>query len=348
MKILITTTRVPFINGGAEILAHGLLQALLDAGHEAEVLAIPFKWYPAEQVLDHMLACRLFDLTESCGTKIDQVIALKFPTYLISHPNQVAWILHQHRSAYDLWNRPMGDMHHFSSGLQIRDAIRKADRELLPQSKGIYTIAQNVSNRLQKYCGIPSEPIYHPPQNAEQFYSESAEDYFFFPSRLSPIKRQSLVVEALAHTSEPVCVRFAGAADADTIGKDLRALARDLEVDDRVEWLGPVDEAHKRELYARSLAVIFPPVDEDYGYVTLEAMLASKAVVTCDDSGGSLEFVKHDETGLVVEPTPESMAAALDQLWQNRLHAARLGVAGRDHYASMRLSWSNVVRRLVA
>ena len=40
-----------------------------------------------------------------------------------------------------------------------------------------------------------------------------------------------------------------------------------------------------------ALGVIFPPLDEDYGYVTLEAMLAAKPVITCTDSGGPLEFV---------------------------------------------------------
>jgi hypothetical protein len=107
MRILITTTQVPFIRGGAEVHAEGLRDALRRFGHEAEILAIPFKWYPPEKILDHMLACQLLDVTEVAGTPVDRVIGLKFPAYLIPHPNKVLWILHQHRTAYELWDHPV-------------------------------------------------------------------------------------------------------------------------------------------------------------------------------------------------------------------------------------------------
>jgi hypothetical protein len=74
---------------GAEILAEELMQALHAQGHEAEIVAIPFKWYPPERVLEQVLACRLVDLSESGGSSIDRVIGLKFPVYLIPHPHKV-------------------------------------------------------------------------------------------------------------------------------------------------------------------------------------------------------------------------------------------------------------------
>src|SRR5215218_7753942 len=108
MRILITTVQVPFIRGGAEILAEGLRDALRSEGHQPEIVAIPFKWYPPERILDHMLAGRLLDLTETSGVCVDRVIGLKFPAYLVNHPNKVIWLLHQHRTAYELWDSPMG------------------------------------------------------------------------------------------------------------------------------------------------------------------------------------------------------------------------------------------------
>jgi glycosyltransferase involved in cell wall biosynthesis len=101
-------------------------------------------------------------------------------------------------------------------------------------------------------------------------------------------------------------------------------------------------------LYAYARGVVFPPYDEDYGYVTLEAMLAAKPVVTCSDSGGVLEFVRHRETGLVAAPEPEKLAEALDELWQNPVRAREFGDAGRDHYDSLGISWGNVIERLLA
>jgi len=127
MRILIATSQVPFIRGGAEIHAEGLRDALRAVGHEAEIIAIPFKWYPPQQILDHMLACRLLDLTEVAGTPVDLLIGLKFPAYLIPHPNKVLWILHQHRTAYELWDHPLSDMIYYPNGAQVRDELPSAD-----------------------------------------------------------------------------------------------------------------------------------------------------------------------------------------------------------------------------
>jgi glycosyltransferase involved in cell wall biosynthesis len=348
MRVVIATVQVPFIHGGAEILAEQLLHALQLEGHEAELVAIPFKWYPPERILDHMLACRLLDVTESMGTPVDRLIGLKFPAYFMPHPHKVLWLLHQHRTAYDLWDHPLGDLIRFPNGAQIRDAIREADGRLLPQARRIFTISGNVSRRLKTFCNIDSTPLYHPPQHAEQFYCAAAGEYLFFPSRLAPLKRQSLVLEALAKALQPVRIRFAGAAEYPAYAEELQSLARDLRVEGRVEWLGPVTEEEKRALYARALGIIFPPLDEDYGYVTLEAMLAAKPVITCADSGGPLEFVRHGETGLIAQAMPEAMAEALDRLWADRDQAKVMGEAGRTYYNNLRISWPMVVQRLLS
>jgi glycosyltransferase involved in cell wall biosynthesis len=348
MRVIISTVQVPFVRGGAEVLADGLRDALRAEGHQAEVVTVPFKWYPPERILDHMLACRLLDLTESSGARVDRVIGLKFPAYYANHPNKVLWVLHQHRAAYDMWGNALEDLDAFPNGSQVRDVIREADRRLLPEARAVYTIAGNVSGRLKHYCDVDSRPLYHPPAHADRFFCAEAEDYFFYPSRINASKRQGLVLEALGHTSRPVRVRFAGTGAHPGVLDELKAQARRLGVQDHVEWLGEVSEEQKRELYARALAVVFPPLDEDYGYVTLEAMLSSKAVVTCTDSGGPLEFVVAGETGTVCEPTPDALADALDRLWDDRPRARALGAAGRQRYRAMNITWPAVVERLVA
>jgi glycosyltransferase involved in cell wall biosynthesis len=349
MRIVIATTQVPFIYGGAEILAEELRDALQSEGHEAEVAAIPFKWYPPERILDHMLACRLLDLTESSGMVVDRVIGLKFPAYFIPHPNKVLWILHQYRTAYELWDHPiLGDLIRFPNGAQIRSAIRGADVRLISEAKRVFTISGNVAQRLKQYCGIEATPLYPPPRHAEQFYCAAAEDYLFFPSRLAPLKRQALILEALARTHQPVRVRFAGIAEHLSHAEGLKAQAHQLDIQQRVEWLGEVTEEEKHRQYAHALAVIYPPLNEDYGYVTLEAMLASKPILTCTDSGGPLEFVRAGETGLITEPTPKALAAAMDKLWAHRAEAKAMGEAGRASYHSHGISWPSVVQHLLS
>jgi glycosyltransferase involved in cell wall biosynthesis len=201
---------------------------------------------------------------------------------------------------------------------------------------------------MKEYCGLDSTPLYHPPWEAEKFYCDEPDDYLFYPSRIAPVKRQGLVVEALARTRQPVRLCFAGAADQPRFLHEVQTLARTLEVFDRIDWRGQVSEDEKRKLYARSIAVIYPPRDEDFGYVTLEAMLASKPVLTCSDSGGPLEFVQPRRTGLIAEPTPEGLALAMDELWQERSQARQWGRAGRAHYQNLKITWPHVIRSLLS
>jgi glycosyltransferase involved in cell wall biosynthesis len=179
------------------------------------------------------------------------------------------------------------------------------------------------------------------------FYSASGENYLFYPSRIGPTKRQTLALHALAKTRSDVRIVFAGAPDSLADGVVFDQTIRNLGIEDRVTSLGWVTEEVKADLYARCLAVIFTPMDEDYGYVTLEAMQSSKAVLTCSDSGGPLEFVLDGLTGHIVDASADNLAAAMDQLWSERHNAARLGAAGREHLETFGLSWHKVVERLL-
>jgi len=348
MKVLILTSGVPFIRGGAEILAESLRDAVCAAGHQAEIATLPFQSCPPSRIPEQVLACRLLDVTESCGMRIDRVIGLKFPAYLVPHPNKVIWLLHQHRTAYEFWDHPTaGDLIHYPDGQVIREAIHQADRTLLPEAKTIYTLSRNVSGRLRRYSGIDAEPLYNPPANAPLFHKGPAGDYFFFPSRINSVKRQWLVIQALALCREPVRVYFAGEADNPAQQAECATAQRELSLGDRVTWLGVVSEEQKREWYANSLGVLFPPLDEDYGYVTLEAMLSSKPVITCADAGGPLEFLVDRHTGLIADAIPQSLAGAMDDLWADRRRAATMGEAGRERYLDLKISWENVVDKLL-
>ena len=348
MHLLIATTQVPFIQGGAEIHARSLLDAFTAAGHRAEIIAIPFKWYPPERILDAMLACRLLDLTESNGRKVDRLIGLKFPAYLIPHPEKVLWILHQHRQAYEQWDHSLGDMALYGNGREVRDAIRRADTQLIPEARQVFTNSRNVSARLQEYCGLLSTPLYHPPHHAEAFYCEPDEGYFFYPSRINAAKRQHLAVQALAVGGGNHRLVLCGESEDDAYYQKLQEDVERLGLQDRVQFLGRVTEQEKLRLYACCLAVIYPPFDEDYGYVTLEAMLSGKPVITCTDSGGPLEFVDHEATGYVASPDAASLAQALARLADNPAHATALGQAGRAAYLARNITWEHVVTALTA
>jgi glycosyltransferase involved in cell wall biosynthesis len=347
MRVGILTVQIPFIRGGAELLAENLLSALRAAGHEADILSVPFKWFPPNRIAPQMLATRLLDVTASSGMPIDRVIGLKFPAYLADHPDKVLWLLHQHRTAYDLWDHGFGDLHGQPGGHDAMLAIREADSRLIPQAKHIFTISHRVSERLAKFNGIQSQPLYHPPPLAEHYSCDEPEDFLLLPSRINDAKRQDLVVEALFHVRSDVRVLIVGTPDSPGYIDRLRARAAQLPPG-RLSFRQGIGEQEKIKLYARCLAVVFVPFDEDYGYVTLEAMLAGKAVLTCTDTGGVLEFANHDENALVCEPDPVALAANMDRLWTDRTFAARLGAQGRARYEAMNIGWNQVVESLLA
>jgi glycosyltransferase involved in cell wall biosynthesis len=344
-NVLICTTQVPFTRGGAESHAEGLRRALEEAGYAAEIAAVPFKWYPPEEMMRGALAWRLLDVTEANGRPVDLVVGMKFPAYLVSHPCKVLWILHQYRSAYNLWGTPFDDLSTHPEGARVREWVRHCDDRFIPEARKVFANSREVAARLLRYNRIESEPLYHPPPRAERLREGEQGDYVFYPSRLEPQKRQEILIEALAHTRTPVRVVFAGGS-ADP--RRYESLARKHGVGDRITFRGFVGEDEIIGLYADALGVCYLPFDEDYGYVTLEAMLSGKPVVVARDGGGAAEFVEHESEGLVCDPDPRAVAACLDRLYADREAARRMGRRGRDKLRALDLSWRRVVERIIS
>src|SRR4051812_696817 len=268
-NILICTTQVPFTKGGAELHAEGLRRALVEAGYRAEIVALPFKWYPPTEIMRSAMAWRMLDLSAANGQPIDLVIGMKFPAYLVAHPRKVLWILHQHRSAYNLWGTPFDDLSTYPEGVRVREWIKHCDEHFIPEAKKVFANSRAVAGRLKHYNNIDSEPLYHPPPLAEKLRTGEPGNYIFYPSRLEPQKRQELLIEAMRHVRAPVKVVMAGGSgDA----RRYESLVKQHRVRDRVTLCGFVSDAELVNLYAGALAVAYLPFDEDYGYVTLEGM----------------------------------------------------------------------------
>jgi len=308
-NILICTTQVPFTRGGAESHVEGLRRALVAAGYRAEVVALPFKWYPPAEIMRAAMAWRLLDLSAANGQPVDLVIGMKFPAYLVAHQRKVLWILHQHRSAYNLWGTQFDDLSTFPEGARIREWIKHCDETFIPEAKRVFANSRVVADRLEQYNGISSEVLYHPPPLAGRLQTGDGGDYVFYPSRLEPQKRQELLIEAMKLVRTPVKVILAGSSgDA----ARYESLISQNGVRDRVSLRGFVTDEEMIELYQNALGVCYLPFDEDYGYVTLEGMLAGKPVMVPRDAGGAAEFIEDQSEGFVVEPEPWARAAAIN------------------------------------
>ncbi len=341
MRILVTASLAPFIHGGGERHVDNLCAALRACDHEVALLRLPFKFSPESDIERLMAFCDGYDVTAPNGQRVDRLISLQFPGFGMRHPDHVVWLMHQHRAVYELFDPQAAT----PALRQLREKIVDYDRRALSGATRVFANSRRVAERLRHYNGIESTPLYHPPPDAERLHCGESWDYVFYPSRLESLKRQDLLIEAARLLVSKTKILIGGE------GPQLERYQRLIDqhaLGDRVRLLGAFSEDERLALYAHSLAVAFPSFDEDLGYVPLEAMYAGKAVVTCSDSGGPLEFVVHGETGEVAEPTPAALAAAIDRLAAQPERTREMGQAGRERVLALGLSWQRVVATLCA
>jgi len=340
-RIVVCGAQTLYVRGGAESLVETLAAGLRARGHQVDEVNLPFTDMPRSQLVLGFLAWRLLHLKSVHGRLTDLLIATKFPSYAARHPNKVVWLVHQHRQAYDLYGTPYSDMHTRPDGWVAARLVRWLDRWTLGEARRIFTISENTAERLRRYNGLSATPLYPPPRLGPYLEPREYGDFVLGVGRFDEIKRFDLILRALGQTRGPLrCVLVGDGMDR---GR-LQELARALGVGGRVTWAGRVDDKTLVDLYGRCLGVVYPPYDEDYGLVTVEAFLARKPVLTTSDTGGVLEFVEDGATGYVSPPTVEGLAAALDRLWEERERAPHLGAAGYERVRD--ITWDRVIDRL--
>jgi glycosyltransferase involved in cell wall biosynthesis len=343
-RILVVTSGALFVRGGHLTIAEETAAAIRRAGHLAEVVVTPQNRFGRQ--LSAYLATWLTDVGETAdGKRVDQVISLRFPSYAVRHPRHVCWLNHRMREYYDLWERfvrGLGRRGRFKEGVRRR-MFHTLDRWLLTRNvTRLVAQSRTIQARLQRFGGIASGLLYPPPPE-RPYRTDAYGDYVFAVSRLHPLKRLDLLVEAAALArSRSLSFKIAGEGEEEP---RLRERIRALGLDGQVELLGAVSDAQLVEHYARCRAVYFAPWNEDYGFVTLEAFRSGKAVITTADSGGPAELVRHGENGLVAAPAAEAVAAQLDALGGDRGLAERLGQAARRDAEAHR--WDRAVAELL-
>jgi glycosyltransferase involved in cell wall biosynthesis len=343
-NIIVATSSPPFAEGGHLVMARELVRALEESGHRATLLVTPQNRFGRQGSAYLAAWCTDVSMGHE-GRSIDQVISLRFPAYAVRHDRHVVWLNHRMREYYDLWEE-------FSSHLSFKNGVKerarralihRVDRRLLTRrAKRLFVISATVQERLRRWGGYDSQVLYPPPPQ-RPYRTDHYGDYLFAVSRLTPLKRFDLLLRALGepHAAGVRCVIAGEGVEMPA----LLRLRRHLDLDDRVEFIGRIDDSMLLDHLARCRAVVFPTFNEDYGFVTVEAFASGKAVVTCRDSGGPAELVRTGVNGFVVDPNPEALARALRSLSDDRTLAIRLGEAGAHDAAAM--TWSAAVSRLL-
>jgi glycosyltransferase involved in cell wall biosynthesis len=341
-RIIVVTSHPPLAEGGHLVIAHALVNALNEHGHEAGLVTTPQNRFGRQ--LSAYVATRLTDVGLAFDDRrVDQVISLRYPSYAVRHPVHTSWLNHRMREYYDLWERTIAPLSHPA---RLKERVRRRlihslDHYFLSRVTRLFAQSKTIQARLARN-GLAADVLY-PPASQRHYACDEYGDYLFVVSRLAPHKRVDLVVRALAEP-EAAGVRCVIAGTGEEL-PNLRRLAVRLGVDGRVEFLGRIDDAALVRRLAGCRAVCFPPYQEDYGLVTAEAFASARPVITCTDSGGPAELVQHGVQGLVCEPNASALAVAMRELMEDRNRAAAMGEAARA--TATRMSWQATVERLV-
>lgn len=340
MNVLVLHTQVPFTRGGAETLVEGLACALGERGHTVDTVSLPLSWNPVDELLTSAVAWSLLDLQSFNGVEVDLVICTKYPTWAARHPRKALWLIHQHRQAYDLHGTELSEFTPERESQQVRRQVMGIDRRGIGECHPRFAISRNVAKRLREFNGLDAAPLY-PPVPRNGLAPHAYEPFMLVVSRLDNAKRVGVIVDAWRNVRSDMRLIVVGDGPS---REELEKQVRRHGLAERVEIRGRVADADVVNLYNRCRGVVYVPVDEDYGYATVEALTAGKPVITAHDSGGVLEFVEHGVSGLVVAPDANAIAGAVDILSDER-EARRLGSAGPGLTSDM--TWDNVVTTLL-
>jgi glycosyltransferase involved in cell wall biosynthesis len=343
MHIAVVTSSPPKVEGGHMVIARELTQALRDAGHDARVVVTPDYGF-GRQARAYWETWRT-DLARLDGRAVDRIITLRYPSYAVRHPHHVSWLNHTMREYYDLWPSWRAEL-----GVkgQVKERIRRvlihaADRYLLTHNvHRLFVQSRTIQARLAIWPSLASTVLY-PPAPRRAYRTDAYEPEFLFVSRLTRLKRADLVLAALAEAAA-AGVRLVIAGDGEQRAQ-LESAATSMGLRDRVTFTGRLSDEQLLDRLARCRAVVFPALQEDYGFVTVEAFASRKAVITCRDSGGPAELVQHGVSGFICEPTAVSIALAMQRLAEDDSLAERMGAAGFAFGST--LTWPETVARLV-
>jgi glycosyltransferase involved in cell wall biosynthesis len=341
MRIVVLRPQVPFARGGVEIFTDELVVELRARGHDADLVSVPFKWYPGTRILTQAFLWRLLDLEEADGRRIDMVVATKFPSYVVRHREKRVWLVHQFRQAYELDGTELGQFGGSPEERALRRRVQGLDRIALGEATRLFATSQNVATRLERSTGLAAEVLPHPPQ-ALPYRNAPSEGFVLSASRLDRAKRIDLLLEGAALSQGFDVVIVSDGPDRER----LEAIAREKGLDGRVRFEGRVAADRLADLYATCSSVFYAPVDEDFGMGPYEAFLSGKPVITTTDAGGPLDVVHDRQTGLVVAPTATAVGEAAAWLRSHEGEAAALGSAGKA--LADEVTWDRAIARLLS
>lgn len=380
MKIAIVgPSPIPFTIGGVENLLWGLCDTINQKTiHQAEIIKIPLKENDFWGLIDSYYAYYNLDLAH-----FDLVISTKYPSWMVQHKNLICYMIHTLRGLYDTYhfmNMPTKvksnneeikqilnyiDRNPNPSSLDdffdmlfrlkdisyelpkeyfdfpgpfIRRIIRYMDNYGLSRHRNFFAISNTVKNRTDYFPSNTEVHVVYPPSKLKNYLTGDYK-HIFFVSRLDAPKRIDMLIKAMKYVKSDVKLYIAGT------GPQEEQLKRLAQGDKRINFLGFINDDEVERYYADSLVIPYFPYDEDYGLITIEAMMHKKPVITTVDAGGPTEFVVDRETGFNTKFDPKAIAEKIDYLAQNPDEARRMGENAYNKVKN--ITWENTINQIL-
>jgi glycosyltransferase involved in cell wall biosynthesis len=154
-------------------------------------------------------------------------------------------------------------------------------------------------------------------------------DLLLFVGKLTEQKGLARLLRAMSHMRRRARLAVVGAGRVDDSA--LRSMARELGLDERIQWLPLLSQTELAAEYRRAAVHVVPALDEGLGLTAVESLLSETPVVGFR-SGGLPDIVPDGVAGRLVEPGDEqSLADALDALLADPDARRAMGAAGRAH-----------------
>ena len=339
---VVSPSPIPYTRGGVENLSAGLFMAINRyTGHSAELIKVPIRENSAINLLKAYFSFSRINLNQ-----FDLVISVKYPAWMIRHPFHMIYMCHRLRGLYDTYPAELKSKKWYRMPLQafpgplIRKIVHFLDNRAVNPSRifSTFAISGTVAGREGYFHEHLLPEVIYPP-SAREMLDTGPREHFFTVSRLDAPKRIDLLIQAYRRSDSRYPFIIAGG------GPQREYLNYLAEGDDRIRFAGEVADDQLWDLYRRSLAVLYAPHAEDYGYITIEAMKFGKPVITTLDSGGPMEFVENGITGFAVLPDPDEIATKINKLASDDTIAAAMEKNVQEKVRD--ITWPVTVKKLL-
>lgn len=321
-------------------------------GHHVEVVCPPIPWM-LESLEESQIPTHSLDMRAKLGLQ-----GQKRMFSIVKHGHFD--LIHSHLSRATYLGLVAGTLLHVPLVTTVHVETREPIYRIIGRGRNRIVAVSNYIHGVLKGRGVRASAIdvvYNGTDFADVSFEEnfSVHREFNIPEtrqlvglvgRVAPEKGHHIALEALPRVldqSPETQLVFVGRTDGE-FHEQLRSEAVRLGVDSHITFTGNREDVPR--MFDAMTFSILPTVMESFGLAVIECMARGKPVVA-SNVGALAELVAHEETGLLVEQTPEAFAKAMSYLLEHPEACQRMGRKARM-VIQEKFTVSQMVERLEA